>query len=70
MKPEQDTEDAADYASREQELLAYLREAERASTSGDIGGMLKMQAKVHNSLISIIGNQTQRAFRVAYSPRH
>lgn len=64
---EQDTEDAADYASREQELLAHLREAERAATAGELGSMLEMQARLHNILIAIIGNQTQRAVRKAAS---
>lgn len=66
MKPEQDPEDAADYVCREQELLAYLREAERAATAGELGSMLKMQARLHNILIAIIGNQTQRAIRKAH----
>lgn len=58
--------DDVQYLSREQELLAYLREAERAATVGDIRGMLEMQAKVHSILMGIIGNQTQWAFRVHY----
>ncbi|GEM_PF-7031385 len=58
--------DDVQYLSREQELLAYLREAERAATAGDIRSMLKMQAKIHHILMDIIGNQTQLAFRVHY----
>lgn len=70
VKPEQNPESTADYASREQELLAYLREAERAASAGEIGDMLKIQARLHSILMGIIGNQTQQAFRVHYRVRN
>lgn len=67
MKPEQTPEETPDYASREQKLLAYLRRAEQAATTGNIAGMLEMQAKVHSILIETIGNQTQHAFQAFYA---
>ena len=62
MRPTQNPEAIPDYASRERELLAYLQEAERAATAGEIGDMLKMQAKVHHILM---GDETGIIWRGA-----
>jgi len=51
------------YASREQELLAYLREAQAAAAVGNVDGVLRTQAKVYAVLVDIIGDQTQQVLR-------
>ena len=55
------------YISREQELLACLRDAQFAAARGDIDSVLKMQAKVYLLLSAIIGEQTQQVLRL-YAP--
>ena len=57
------------YISREQELLACLRDAQFAAAVGNIDGVLRMQAKTYAVLSEIAGEQTQQVLRLCYMPR-
>ncbi|MDD5395030.1 MAG: hypothetical protein PHE17_18580 [Thiothrix sp.] len=51
------------YSSREQKLLACLREAQAAAAVGNVDGVLRMQADAYNVLSGIVGNQTQQVLK-------
>ncbi|OQX03405.1 MAG: hypothetical protein BWK73_39650 [Thiothrix lacustris] len=58
------------YISREQELLACLRDAQFAAAIGNIDSVLKMQANIYQLLSEIVGEQTQQVLRLWTVPLH